>query len=168
VYRGCALGIRGGGRGFISHSPRCLRTCPPLEDLFYDILVLDEGNDAHRALASFDVGPKGSALRTGSAHLRGSTSYIFWISLAQFLRYSLFEFIKHGWSKIHHLIDKRGYTPYTSAHIKRVLAITEGANLRSLIYLMPRVRRFEGIEGVSERGKNSMRERNGCFSARIT
>jgi hypothetical protein len=66
-----------------------------------------------------------------------------------------------------HLIDKRGYTPYTSAHIKRVLAITEGANLRSLIYLMPRVRRFEGIEGLSERGKNSMRERNGCFSARI-
>ena len=64
-----------------------------------------------------------------------------------------------------HLIDKRGYTPYTSAHIKRVLAITEGANLRSLIYLMPGVRRFEGIEGLSERGKNSMRERNGCFSA---
>jgi hypothetical protein len=78
------------------------------------------------------------------------------------------ERVKHGWSKIHHLIDKRGYTPYTSAHIKRVLAITERANLRSLIYLMPRVRRFEGIEGVSERGKNSMRERNGCFSARIT
>jgi hypothetical protein len=69
--------------------------------------------------------------------------------------------------KIHHLIDKRGYTPYTSAHIKRVLAITEGANLRSLIYLMPRVRRFEGIEGVSERGKNFMRERDGCLSARM-
>ena len=80
---------------------------------------------------------------------------------------TFYERVKHGWSKIHHLIDKRGYTPYTSAHIKRVLAITEGANLRSLIYLMPRVRRFEGIEGVSERGKNSMRERNGCFSARI-
>ena len=38
---------------FNSHSPRCLRTCPPLEDPFADVLILDEGNNAHRALASF-------------------------------------------------------------------------------------------------------------------
>jgi len=24
-----------GGQAFISHKPRCFRTCPPLEDLFY-------------------------------------------------------------------------------------------------------------------------------------
>jgi len=45
-----------------------------LADLFYDILVLDEENDAHRPVASFD------RLRTGLGQVRGSTSYIFWIS----------------------------------------------------------------------------------------
>jgi hypothetical protein len=29
----------GGERGFTSHMPRCLRTCPPLEDLFDDIFI---------------------------------------------------------------------------------------------------------------------------------
>ena len=57
----------GGGRGFsrrkcggfTSHNPKCLRTCPPLEDFFYDVLILDEGDDAHLPVASFD------RLRTG-------------------------------------------------------------------------------------------------------
>jgi len=39
-----------------------------LEDLFYDVLALDEGNDVHRPLASFD------RLRTGLGHVRGSIS----------------------------------------------------------------------------------------------
>ena len=39
-----------------------------LADLFYDILVLDEENDAHRPVASFD------RLRTGLGQVRGSTS----------------------------------------------------------------------------------------------
>ena len=48
---GCDLAIRGGGLGVSSHRPRCLRTCPPLEDLFYDFLALNESDDGHRPMA---------------------------------------------------------------------------------------------------------------------
>ena len=44
MYRGCVLAVRGGGRGFTSHNPRCLRI------FFYDLGVLDERNHAHRPL----------------------------------------------------------------------------------------------------------------------
>jgi hypothetical protein len=47
------------GLGVSSHRPRCLRTCPPLEDLFYDVFGLNESDDGHRPMASFD------RLRTG-------------------------------------------------------------------------------------------------------
>jgi hypothetical protein len=39
------------GLGVSSHRPRCLRTCPPLEDLFYDVFGLDESDDGHRPMA---------------------------------------------------------------------------------------------------------------------
>jgi len=74
--QGCDLAIRGGGLpvrctqtglGVRSHRPRCLRTCPPLEDLFYDVFGLNESDDGHRPMASFD------RLRTGLGQVRGST-----------------------------------------------------------------------------------------------
>jgi hypothetical protein len=38
------------------------------KDLFYDILVIDDCDEAHRSVASFD------RLRTGLGQVRGSTS----------------------------------------------------------------------------------------------
>jgi len=49
LYSGGFVGpvALGGERGFTSHNPRCLRTCPPLEDLFDDVLILDHADDFH-------------------------------------------------------------------------------------------------------------------------
>ena len=54
-----------------------------LEDLFHDVLVLDEGDDAHLPVA---LGAGEGVHFPGSGPGQGP---ILWISLAQFLRYPL-------------------------------------------------------------------------------
>jgi len=54
-----------------------------LEDLLYDVLILDEGKDAH-----LPVAPRAD---------EGSTSNIFWMSLAQVYLHSLNDLPVRGW-----------------------------------------------------------------------
>ena len=51
LSKNCALVIKDGDVGSTSQRPSCLRTWPPLGNLFNDVFGLNESDDGHRHVA---------------------------------------------------------------------------------------------------------------------